>query len=169
MCCRNSKHLWTYLSLKSVSCLKNAQRSVYAKEGEKTVRYWVMNEKRKKHIHKTGEDPIETVILDNESTDNDEVDVRYMWRYESLGILELSSNSSICSASAVCRYFYIFFLGWCGVIRLDRGWNGRHNAWNKWQNVSHYDNKVTVIMWADFIKVVVISLPQIEIILVRHK
>ena len=43
------------------------------KEGEKTVRYWVMNEKRKKHIQKTGEDPIETVILDdNESTDNDE-------------------------------------------------------------------------------------------------
>ena len=42
------------------------------KEGEKTVRYCVMNEKWKKHIQKTGEDPIETVILDdNESTDND--------------------------------------------------------------------------------------------------
>ena len=41
------------------------------KEGEKTVRYWVMNEKRKKHIQKTGEDPVETAILyDNESTDN---------------------------------------------------------------------------------------------------
>ena len=40
---------------------------------EKTVRYWVMNEKRKKHIQNTGEDPIEAVILDdNESTDNDE-------------------------------------------------------------------------------------------------
>jgi len=43
------------------------------KEGEKAVRYWVMNEKRKKHIQKTGEDPVETVILyDNESTDNEQ-------------------------------------------------------------------------------------------------
>ena len=34
---------------------------------------WVMNEKRKKHIQKTGEDPVETVILyDNESTDNEQ-------------------------------------------------------------------------------------------------
>jgi len=43
------------------------------KEGEKAVGYWVMNEKRKKHIQKTGEDPVETAILyDNESTDNEQ-------------------------------------------------------------------------------------------------
>ena len=69
MCCRNSKHLWTYLSLKSVSCLKNAQTSVYAKRGREDCSI-LGNEEKRKHIQKTGEDPIETVILDdNESTE----------------------------------------------------------------------------------------------------
>jgi len=58
------------MPLKPVSCIEGQDMP---KEGKKAVRYWVMNKKRKKHIPKTGEDPVETVILyDNESTDNEQ-------------------------------------------------------------------------------------------------
>src|SRR5207244_2655749 len=40
------------------------------KEGERAVRSWVTNEKRKKYIQETGEVPIETIILD-ELIDNE--------------------------------------------------------------------------------------------------
>ena len=58
-----------------------------------------------------------------------------------MGILELSSNSSICSASAVCRYFYVFFLGWCGVIG-----DGTVDIMLETNGKMYHDNKVTVIM-----------------------
>ena len=57
------------MPLKPVSCIKVS----ITKSEEKAVRYWVMNEQRKKHIQKTGEDPVETGILyDNEATDNEQ-------------------------------------------------------------------------------------------------
>ena len=43
-------------SISGHTCQKCSKVSICQK---KTVRYWVMNEKRKKHIQKTGEDPIE--------------------------------------------------------------------------------------------------------------